>query len=260
MLNSFSLENYSDKLVHLKRLKRVLVSNTRNEDKAWGKSYQKANLSKPSWSKHGLPYLFESFIDLVKKSHLDGYHLDIGCGNGVKTVNFAKAGLDTIGLDQSNRGFEKAKDLAKKLKVDKKCHFIKSDALKVPLKDQSAASISDILMFTHLKPSYWSEYEIELNRLLKPAGYLLLVLFSDKDKHFHGHKVSKKYSFKFDPRNSLMEGYEHYEGMYNTHFGEKEVKKLFPKSFKIIKMKEVTHPVYSHRKLWNVILQRSIES
>lgn len=227
------------------------------EHQPWNLSYQRAADARPSWSKHGMPALTDEFIKLVNSSKNNGgVHLDVGCGNGVKTVNFALAGFNTVGIDISNDGFKEARELIRELGVRKKCQVFKANCLKQPFNKNSVRSASDILMFTHLKPKDHKKYQSELHRVLEDGGYLLMVLFSDKDEHFHGHQVSQNYTFKFNPDNPLMAGYAHYHGMFNVHFNKKDIKKTFADSFKIVRMSEVPHPIYPHRLLWNVILRK----
>lgn len=228
------------------------------EHQPWNLSYKISHDARPSWSRHGMPALYSKFIKLLGKNHTNGgFHLDIGCGNGVKTVNYALVGFQTVGVDISDDGFSEARELIKELRISKKCKVIQANCLKLPFEDNSAASASDTLCFTHIKPKDQKKYKEELNRILEPGGYTLMVLFSDKDKHFHGHKVSKRYTFRFDPTNALMEGYAHYHGMFNCHFGKKDLKKIFSDKFEIIEMEEVSHPLYHHRFLWNMILRKT---
>ena len=223
----------------------------------WNLSYKMSLQAKPSWSRHGLPHLFDEFISLVKSSGNGTNHLDIGCGDGVKTVNYALNGLNTIGIDTSANGFKEARDLIKELEIPKKCKVIKASCLNLPFSKEEFNSASDTLCFTHVKPKDYQKYKNELYQVLKQGSFIMMVLFSDKDKHFHGHKVSGKYTFKFDPKNPLMEGFEHYHGMYNAHFNKQEIRKTFEDLFKIVKIIEVKHPVYEHRFLWNIILQKT---
>lgn len=223
----------------------------------WRTSYKIASEAQPSWTKHGMPSLTEKFISLVRNSDTkNGIHLDIGCGDGIKTVNFAFAGFKTIGVDMSEEGFESGLRRIRKLKVSRRCKLIKGSMLEIPIKETVAHSASDILCFTHLKLKDHGRYKCEIERVLKKGGYLLLVLFSDKDKHFHGHKVSRQYTFRFDPKNPLMEGFSHYNGMYNIHFNESLIRKTFQDKFEIVEMVEAQHPVYDYRYLWNVILKK----
>lgn len=222
----------------------------------WNLSYQMADV-RPSWSQHGMPALFETFISLVQNSkNQHGVHLDIGCGNGIKTVNFALAGLPTLGIDISEDGFNEARKRIEDSGLTVNCTVMQSSCLSLPLEDKMARSASDVLCFTHLRPKDYGRYKSELYRVLKGGRYVLMVLFSDKDEHFHGHKVSREYSFKFDPENPLMAGYSHYHGMVNVHFDRAEIERTFKDMFEIIEMKEVKHPVYPYRYLWNVILKK----
>lgn len=226
-------------------------------DQPWHLSYKKASEARPSWTKHGMPPLFQKFLKLTKNSNVaSGIHLDIGCGNGTKTVNFALAGFSVVGVDISDEGFKEAKKIVKDLGVLKKCKFIKADCLNLPLQDGSVKSVSDLFCFTHLESKDYEKYKNELYRVLQGGSYILIGLFSDKDEHFHGHKISKNYTFKFDPTNVLMEGFSHYHGMYNAHFGEKEILNTFNGMFEVIILKEYRHPIYAHRYLWNIILRK----
>ena len=234
-----------------------MVKKVLKEHQPWNLSYKISADARPSWSRHGMPALYTKFIRLLGKNHTNGgFHLDIGCGNGVKTVNYALVGFKTVGIDISDDGFNEARELIKELRISKKCKVIQANCLKLPFEGSSAVSASDTLCFTHLKPKDQKKYKEELFRVLKPGGFVLIVLFSDKDKHFHGHKVSKKYTFKFDPASELMAGYSHYHGMFNFHFSKKDFKKTFGDRFDIIEMLEVVHPLYPHRYLWNIILRK----
>ncbi len=233
-----------------------MVKKVLKEYQPWNLSYKMSFEAKPSWSRHGLPHLFDEFISLIKSSGNGTNHLDIGCGDGVKTVNYALNGLNTVGIDISNDGFKEAKELIKELKIPKKCKVIKANCLKLPFETGTITSASDTLCFTHLQEKDHQKYSRELYRVLKNGSLVMMVLFSDKDKHFHGHSVSRGYSFRFDPDNPEMAGFAHYHGMYNVHFGRQEIKKTFSDTFRIVKMIEVPHPLYDYRYLWNIILQK----
>lgn len=228
------------------------LSKLRNKNH-WEQSY---HLGQTSWSRQGMPHLFKEFIDLVDgQSNKSTLHLDLGCGAGVKTVEFAKVGLATLGIDVSSAGVKDAQKLIKDLGLHKICRVQQGSCLDLPLEPKSVSSISDILCFTHFDIEDQKKYLQSVSRVLAKGGLALMVLFSDKDEHFHGHPVSKSYYFSFDPKNPLMKGYAHYEGMYNVHFGKRDIEAAF-KDFEIVKMKEFTHPNYDYRRLWNVILKK----
>lgn len=235
-----------------------MIKKILKEHKPWNLSYKKAEEARPSWSRHGMPALYTKFIKILGKNHTNGrFHLDIGCGNGVKTVNYALCGLRTIGIDLSDDGFIEARELIRELRISRKCKVIQANCLKLPFKDDSVMSASDTLCFTHIKPKDQRLYKKELFRVLKAGSFVLMVLFSNKDKHFHGHTVSQKYTFKFDPNNPLMERFAHYHGMYNYHYDKNEIKKTFDDMFELVEVAEFIHPLYPHRYLWNIILRKS---
>ena len=218
----------------------------------WEQGY---NIKNTAWSKHP-PVLLKEFLELVKTSSNGSVlHLDLGCGNGIKTVEYAKNGLKTLGIDISASGIAEAKKLIGGLSLSKICQVIEASCLHLPVDENSVSSASDILCLTHFNAEEREEYLKEIYRVSVKGSYLLFELFSDKDKHFHGHPVSKSYYFSYDPKNHFMEGYAHYDGMYNVHFGKNDVEATF-KDFEIIKMKEFKHPLYDYRRLWNVILRK----
>lgn len=221
----------------------------------WNLSYRKALAAQPSWVQHGMPPLSDKFIELVKGASRDGIHLDIGCGNGIKTVNFALAGLKTIGVDISLDAIKEAKLLLDGHKLRNKCTFIEGSGLDLKFPQDSIDSATDILCFTHINDRDQAQYLRGIHNVLRNDGYFMLTLFSDQDEHFHGHPVSKKYVFHYDP-NTMEQGYEHYEGMYNFHFGMKDIQEIFRGLFDITGAVHTRHPLYPHRYLWNVILQK----
>ena len=233
------------------------MSKTQSAHQPWHKSYKKSLEVKPHWSQHGMPTLFDEFVQMVKKQ--EGFHLDIGCGNGVKTVNFALQGLDTIGVDIAKDGLKEANKLIKKLDLNSKCRVVQADCLRLPKDLPKIKSVSDFLCYTHLKEAEQSLYKANLIKLLPVGGYGLFVLFSASDKHFHGHSINKRYDFQFDPNNPLMEGYQHYQDMHNVHFNEEDILRDFAK-FRVVKLIEVQHPMDNHRRLWEVIVANNKSS
>ena len=221
----------------------------------WVKGYQKSSTGdKPLWSQHGRPSLFEEFVKLINGSRLNGYHLDIGCGDGSKTVNFALAGLDTIGIDISEDAIKSARQLINELNLASKCQVSQADCLDLPKDLPPIASVSDILVYTHLKMDKQAKYRRQLKRILLNGGFILEYLFSDEDEHFHGHLISPRYDFHYDSENPLMADFAHYQNMHNVHYNEDTIRGEFA-DFKIIKLKKVIHPVQSHRFIWELILQ-----
>lgn len=210
---------------------------------------------KPLWTQDAMPRLFEKFVSLVKSSELKGVNLDIGCGVGNKTVQFAQAGLDTIGIDTSEDALTEARKLIEELDLSDKCQVVESDCLDLSADLPAAASLDDIYCYTHLKEEEQVHYQDQALRLLPKNSYMLFVLFSLKDNHFHGHQVSKRYDFQFDPDNLKMARVPHYHGMHNVHYDEGQIRSEFSR-FRIVDLQEFVHPrESSDRFVWEMIAQ-----
>lgn len=234
-------------------------SEKRERDRPWLESYAKMDGSTPSWSRHGMPFLFEKFLLVRKDAAVHGVHLDVGCGDGVKTINFVANGLPTLGIDISEDGIKKARGLAREREVS--CDFVVAEATTLnPLVRESIGSLSDILVGTHFKQKEWNVYMSQLKRILQLGAPLLFVFFSNKDEHFHGHPVSNEYTFDIQEADPGLEpdieNFRHYHGMYNKHFGLGDIIERIGSNFGIIETEEVQHPNYSYRRLWNVIAQK----
>jgi SAM-dependent methyltransferase len=227
----------------------IIDKPTTARDLPWHLSYQRAGGSGASWAQHGMPALFDEFLGLVVDRPATP-HLDIGCGNGVKTARFARTGIRPVGIDLALDGLRAAR--AHGVQSD----LVQADCVKLPFKTAAFGSASDILCFTHIPLAYHSAYVQELHRILAPGGRALIVLFSMSDDHFHGHAVSREYEFTFDPANPLMVGYEHYAGKVNVHFDRQAILDTFGSTFSIDALGESAHPLYAHRKLWNAIVRK----
>jgi SAM-dependent methyltransferase len=225
------------------------MNSTAAADRPWHLSYQGEDAA--SWMTHGAPALFDEFMSAARLAP-SGVHADLGCGNGIKTLAFASEGLRTVGIDLSID----ALDEALRARGQQAVHYACARAEALPLADASVSSASDILMSTHLDGDDWERYKAELFRILRPGAHVLLVLFSLADRSFHGHAVTKRYVFQFEPGNAAMEGFEHYSGMVNVHFDRDDIDRSFGTEFEIVRAVQVHHPVYEERFLWNVILRK----
>ena len=110
-----------------------------------------------------LPAILNLLDDLCGKSLID-----IGCGPGVYSVEFAKRGADVLGIDISQGMLDKARNNAETANV--KLKLRKSDAHSLPFTDGLFDIAVLILMSLNTK------IVEEVARILKPNG---LLLFSD---------------------------------------------------------------------------------
>jgi SAM-dependent methyltransferase len=199
-----------------------------------------------------MPALTDRFLRLLpnRTAHV---HLDIGCSNGAKTINFARAGLRTIGLDQSVPALREAQRLAEQHGLQDSCRFVCGSCLDLTFETGAVQSASDNMCFTHIPARSGG---VRTNATALPSGGHVLLCFSPTGTPIHGHGVTSEYVFRFDGNQPLMAGYSHYEGMHNVHFNERSVRNLFSSTFTVTEAVEVPHPVDDHRYLWNLIVTR----
>ncbi len=111
------------------------------------------------------PYLFSRLLSLLNPVPNETY-VDIGCGTGNYTSEFAKKGYQFIGIDPSREMLEKAK------KQHSSISWKIGAAEKIELASESVDGIIASLTLHH-----WQDLKkgfSELNRILKPKGNIVL--------------------------------------------------------------------------------------
>lgn len=63
--------------------------------------------------------------------------LDVGCGSGALISDLAKIGFNCVGIDISKIGIKRAKQIAKKRRINKRLSVILGDAENLPLRENS---------------------------------------------------------------------------------------------------------------------------
>jgi SAM-dependent methyltransferase len=145
---------------------------------AWSAGFSSpSSVPAPNWLKHGMPALTERFLQLLPHRS-DQIHLDIGCSNGTKTIQFALAGLRTIGLDQSVPALQEAERLVERRDLTGSCRFVHGSCLDLPFETGTIHSASDIMCLTHIPRSSRHRYERGLASAMTVGSPILLVLFS----------------------------------------------------------------------------------
>jgi ubiquinone/menaquinone biosynthesis C-methylase UbiE len=101
----------------------------------------------------------------------DRVFLDYACGNGVRSIQAAKAGAKlAIGLDISDVSVSNARESAVAAGVSDRCRFIQGDCESTELPDNSVDTVLCCGMLHHLD---LNRAYPELHRILKPGGKLL---------------------------------------------------------------------------------------
>jgi len=168
----------------------------------------------------------QMILDFIKYLRIKkGKSLDIGCGGGRHVIAFAKAGFDSYGIDYSKTAIKLAKLDAKKKKV--KINLKQGDILHLKYPKDYFDVIHDSGCLHHIKKSDWCVYLKNLIKILKPNGYFFLFCIN-----LNTTQLTGKYPTK---RKNWIKWKNHY-----THFfTKKEIRSLFEKNFKIIKIYEI---------------------
>jgi SAM-dependent methyltransferase len=105
--------------------------------------------------------------DLLARCGSDPRVLDVGCGDGARTLSNLPAG--SIGLDISRRGLELAADIPDR-------HRLQADMESIPLADASVDAITAYHAVFHVPREAHPEVYREFARVLAPGGILLMTL------------------------------------------------------------------------------------
>lgn len=160
------------------------------------------------------PYVKE-FIKHFKRVH--GIKiLDLGCGRGRHAVYLAKKGFEIFAVDASPAALEITKKQAQKHRVKVKTY--KADMSSLPFKDCFFDGVVSINVIHHNILPDIERTVLELKRVLKSNGILLMTLLSKKDFRFGlGKKLGPcTFILKNDPE----------EGIIHSFFTRKMVKRL----------------------------------
>lgn len=117
-----------------------------------------------------LAKMYYQFFDIRKREYRQLYKkfrtckkvLDIACGIG----DFCTNGSNIIGIDHNRKSLEKAKKRG--------CKVIFGDVLKLPFKANNFDGIFCAHLIEHFDPAGARKLLIEMNRVLKKGGILLL--------------------------------------------------------------------------------------
>lgn len=142
------------------------------ESKAWDwkivKDKQEQTWLEPSVESY---YLIDRWQKKRKKDFLD-----LGCGLGRHTIQFAKAGFNTAGFDLSEESIRRTAEYAKAEKLDIALKV--GDMLELPYPDASFDCILCRNVISHTDTAGMRQIVEELKRVLRPEGECYLTLGS----------------------------------------------------------------------------------
>ena len=150
--------------------------------------------------------------------------LDLGSGRGRLAFAMAEMGLRVIGIENIESLVEVANTEVRAKNLDGKIKFVLGDALDISFADTSFDAVTDIGLLQHLRPEDWAKYSSEVNRVLKPGGYVLVAALSKDTAQF----------YDFHPKESETSDYEKY-GAHFHFFTPEELSRVFGNNFQMVK-------------------------
>jgi len=178
------------------------------------------------------------FLDKIKQSTSGGNALDIGCGQGRHTFMFANSGFDAYGIDFLERPIKEAREQAK-TDGSKNVHFTVMDVLALEFADDFFDVILDWSVIDHIYPRDWPTYVTNIDRVLKPGGFLVLTELSAKDARIT------------DPADNARDG-----ANYDHFFREDELTALFSDTFETVEIIHNELHTTSHFAMINALLRK----
>lgn len=178
------------------------------------------------------------FLDEVKKTVKSGRGLDIGCGQGRHTFLLAENGFEAYGIDFLERPIHDAQERSRQ-ENNTHVHFSVADVLNLSFPENYFDVVIDWSVLDHIYPKDWDKYLINIKKVLKTNGYLILIEFSSEDRRITDiHKNSRD------------------EANYDHFFREDEISNLFGKDFDIIDIVHNELSTTSNFAMINVLLQK----
>lgn len=154
--------------------------------------------------------------------------LDLGCGLGRHTIQFAKVGFSTSGFDLSETSVARTAEYAKEsgMKVDLKV----GDMLNLPYADQSFDCIYCRNVISHTDTKGMKKMVSELKRVLKKDGECYLTLGSKESWGFKQDwpvvDENTKIRVEDGPENGIPHFYADYDLIFDL-FKDFEIVKVF---------------------------------
>ncbi len=187
-------------------------------------------------------YLINRWLSQGKKDFLD-----LGCGLGRHTVQFAKAGFNVFGFDLSETSINKTKEYA--LKANAKVDLEVGDMLDLPYADNSFDCVYCRNVISHTDTAGMKRIVLELKRVLRKDGECYLTLGSKQTWGFQQDwpivDENTKIRVEDGPENGIPHFYADYDLILEL-FKDFEIIKIFQVEDCIDKAGKITSSFHWH--------------
>ncbi|HEY9204688.1 MAG TPA: class I SAM-dependent methyltransferase [Candidatus Methanoperedens sp.] len=150
--------------------------------------------------------------------------LDIGSGRGEIVLHCALKKAFAVGIDYSPDAIKLASDLRKRYKAGDKMSFLRGNATKLPLKNNTFDRIFLMDLVEHLHENELDALFQNLNDLLKEDGFLIVHTAPNKLYYDHGYKIIRTILYLLKGTNIDKDIRSSYEK--NMHVNEQTPKSL----------------------------------
>lgn len=168
-------------------------------------------------------YLINRWLSQGKRDFLD-----LGCGLGRHTIQFAKAGFNTSGFDLSEISIKRTEEYAKRAGV--KVDLLVGDMLNLPYSDDSFDCIYCRNVISHTDTAGMRKIVSELKRVLRKDGECYLTLGSKQTWGFRQDwpvvDENTKIRVEDGPENGIPHFYADYDLIVDL-FKDFEIVKVF---------------------------------
>jgi ubiquinone/menaquinone biosynthesis C-methylase UbiE/uncharacterized protein YbaR (Trm112 family) len=183
----------------------------------------------------------EHFLRILRPDYNEVI-IELGCGTGRITEDFAGKVSDYIAIDFSKKSLELLK---KKVKADILC--VKGDVCNLPIRDGIASKIISAQVFEHIPGENEQQKFIkEIKRVLKNSGQAGLTIYN--------YSIEKRWKRDFQKK-----GF-HADKIYYENFTSKELLKHFQSCFEILELRGINCYLPKLSRLKSHFLRKLIES
>jgi SAM-dependent methyltransferase len=176
------------------------------------------------------------FLRQVRRFVPDASLLDIGCGEGRHSFAAARMGFAVTAIDYEPLALRRARRFARSKQFNG-IAFREANVFSLPFPDSCFDVVLDYGCFHHQKKADWPQYKSSLLRVLKPAGFYLLSVFSPNFRFFQGSRRSWHIA----------------HGAYRRRFRRKEIVGLFDRDFHL---HEIIEEKGKGGGFWHLLMRR----